>query len=75
MEEFIEKFAELFEDEDISNFKPETKFRELEGWSSIVSLYTIAMIDENYGVQIGGKDIRESETISDLYNKISNYKK
>lgn len=75
MEEFIEKFAELFEDEDISNFKPETKFRELEGWSSIVSLYTIAMIDENYGVQIVGKDIRESETISDLYNKISNYKK
>lgn len=70
MEEFIKNFASQFDSMDESEFSAETKFKELDDWSSITSLYTIAMIDENYGVQITGNDIRESETLSDLYNKV-----
>ena len=72
MEDFIVNFSELFEEENISDIRPETKFKELDEWSSIMSLNVIAMIDEKYGVQIVGKDLRESETISDLFNKIKN---
>lgn len=70
MEEFIKNFASQFDSMDESEFSAETKFKELDDWSSITSLYTIAMIDENYGVQITGNDIRDSETLSDLYNKV-----
>lgn len=70
MEEFIKNFACQFDDMDESEFNADTKFKELDDWSSITSLYTIAMIDENYGVQITGNDIRDSETLSDLYNKV-----
>lgn len=70
MEEFIKNFASQFDSMDESEFNAETKFKELDDWSSITSLYTIAMIDENYSVQITGNDIRDSETLSDLYNKV-----
>ena len=70
MEEFIKNLASQFDSMDESEFSAETKFKELDDWSSITSLYTIAMIDENYGVQITGNDIRDSETLSDLYNKV-----
>lgn len=67
---FITKFAEQFDSMEISDFSAETKFKELDDWSSITSLYTIAMIDENYDVQITGNDIKESETILDLFEKV-----
>lgn len=70
LNDFIIKFAEQFDSMDVSEFSAETKFKELDDWSSITSLYTIAMIDENYGVQISGNDIKESETLSDLFEKI-----
>lgn len=70
LNDFITKFAEQFDSMDVSDFSAETKFKELDDWSSITSLYTIAMIDENYGVQISGNDIKESETLSDLFEKV-----
>ena len=35
IKEFVEHFAEQFDDTDASEFKAETVFRELEEWSSI----------------------------------------
>lgn len=47
-----------------------TKFRELDEWSSLIALSVIAMVDEVYGITINGEDIRSSQTISDLFNRI-----
>ena len=68
LKDFIEKFAEQFDDTDASVFTPETAFRELEEYSSLIALSIIAMIDEEYGVTIGGKEMRSSVTIEDLFN-------
>ncbi len=68
IKDFIEKFAEQFDDTDASLFAPETAFRELEEYSSLIALSIIAMIDEEYGVTIGGKEMRASVTIEDLFN-------
>lgn len=65
---FIENFASQFDDIDNNKFEPETKFREIEGWSSLIALSIMAMIDEEYGISIKGDDIRKSQTIIDLYN-------
>ena len=68
LKSFIENFAEQFDDTDISEINPETKFKELDEWSSLVALSIIAMVDEEYDVGMKGDDIRSSETIEDLFN-------
>lgn len=67
MKDFIEKFAEQFDDTALSEFQAETKFKELDEWSSLIALSVIAMVDEEYDVTIKGNDIKSAETIEDLY--------
>ena len=68
LKDFIENFANQFDDTDASEFKGETVFKELDEWSSLIALSVIAMVDEEYDVTIKGDDIRNSSTIEDLYN-------
>ena len=68
LNEFVAHFAAQFEDTDKSLFTPQTAFRELEEYSSLIALSLIAMVDEEYDVSIKGNDIREAVTIEDLYN-------
>ena len=67
---FIELFAELYDETDTSMFTAETKFKELDEWSSLIALSVIAMIDEEYNVTIQGEDIRNAITIADLFNNV-----
>lgn len=70
IKDFIEKFAEQFDDTDASEIKAETIFKELDEWSSLVALSVIAMVDEEYDVTIKGDDIRNSNTVEDLFNAV-----
>lgn len=70
LKEFIENFADQFDDTDPSEIKADTVFKELDEWSSLVALSVIAMVDEEYDVTIKGDDIRSSETVEDLFNAI-----
>ena len=67
LEEFVKAFAAEFDETPEETFNPETKFRELEEWSSLVALSIISMIDDNADVVITGADIRSCTTIEDLY--------
>jgi acyl carrier protein len=64
---FINYFAELFEETDAKLFKPTTKFRDIEEWSSFGALSIIGMVDEKYSVKLTGDDIRKSVTIEDIF--------
>ncbi|MDD2798960.1 MAG: acyl carrier protein [Bacteroidales bacterium] len=66
--DFVEKMAEQFDETDAAVFTPQTKFKELDEWSSLVALSVIAMVDESYKVRLKGVDVRESSTINDLFN-------
>lgn len=70
LKDFIEKFAEQFDETDASEFKADTEFKALDEWSSLSALSIIAMIDDEYDVTIKGDDIRNSETIEDLFNLV-----
>lgn len=74
MEKFIELFANLFDETDINVFTPQTKFKELEEWSSLIALSVILMVDEEYGITIEGKDIKNVGTIEELFNTIESKK-
>lgn len=70
LKDFIEKFAEQFDETDASEFKADTEFKALDEWSSLMALSIIAMIDDEYDITIKGDDIRYSETIEDLFNLV-----
>ena len=70
LNDFIEKFAEQFDDTELSEFKPETVFHELEEYTSLIALSIILMVDEEYGVTIDANDMTAAVTIEDLYNTV-----
>lgn len=72
MEDFIEKFAEAIEMESVNDLKEDTKFRELDEWNSLAVLSVIAMLDEEYDIQIENADFKKLETIGDIAQFIEN---
>ena len=70
LNEFIQNFADQFDETDASVFTAETRFRDLEEWSSLIGLSIIAMVDVEYDVTLKGDDIKTSNTIQDIYEKV-----
>ena len=70
IKDFIEKVQDQFEDTDPTEITATTEFKELDEWSSLTALSLIAMIDEEYDVQLKGDDIRNANTVEDLYKVV-----
>lgn len=70
LENFIEQFAEQFDETDLADIRPDTYFQELEEWSSLTVMSIIAFIRTSYGKNVTGKEIRSCETVEDLYNLV-----
>lgn len=68
IKEFIQNFADQFDETDPSEIKADTVFKELEEWSSLIALSIIAMVDEEYDVTLKGDDIKNAVTIEDLFH-------
>ena len=62
LNEFVELFAEQFDD---------TDFHDLDEYSSLIALSIIAMVDEEFEVTLKGDDMRSAVTVEDLYNIIN----
>ena len=71
IKEFVDNFANQFDDTDASEIQADTKFHDLEEWSSLVGMSVIAMAKTQYGKTVTGKEIRECETVKDLFNLIA----
>lgn len=67
---FIELFKEVFEmdDEEVTF---DDNFRDLETWDSITHLSLIAMLDDEYDIQIEEEELKKLITIEDLFKKIN----
>lgn len=68
MEEFIKQFANQFDDTDLSVFSAETSFHDLEEWGSLTGFAILNMIAKQYGVKISPAELKECETVQDVYN-------
>jgi acyl carrier protein len=68
---FVQDFELLLDEVEAGSITPETIFRDLEEWSSLIALVVIAMVDEEYDIKLSGDDIRTSVTVKDLFDKIS----
>ena len=70
IQEFVENFAAQFDETDPETITAETKYKDLDEWSSLMALSIIAMVDDEYNVIIKGKDITNSDTIQDLFDVV-----
>lgn len=68
LSKFIANFAEQFDDTDASEITATTVFHDLDEYSSLIALSIIAMVDEEYDVQLKGDDMRSAVTVEDLFN-------
>jgi len=75
MEEFILKLhEEVFEETDLSVLNPKTVFKELDDWDSLNALSLIVMVDQEYSVTINGDDIKNCDSINQLFELITSRK-
>lgn len=70
---FIKNFINQFDEEPNVEVTLQTKFRELDDWSSLVALSVMAMIDDEYDVQIKADEMRNAETIEDLIRVVESH--
>lgn len=71
IKEFIEKFEDVFDDTDVSTLEPDTKFRELDEWTSMIALSTMAMVSDEFDVELTADEMRNAKTFDDLYNIVN----
>lgn len=70
LEVFLNHFASILDDTDVSLIKADTQFRDLNEWDSLTALSLIAMVDEEYQIKLTGEDILSSVTLQDLFDKL-----
>ena len=71
LEEFVNNFAEQFDDTDPDEIQASTAFHDLEEWSSLTGMSVIAMAKTIYGKSLTGSELRSCVTVEDLFNLLS----
>lgn len=69
MEKFIGQLKETLEIED-REINMSDEFRDYEEWDSLTYLSLIAMLDEEYDLQIEEAEFKKLRTVEDLFNAI-----
>lgn len=70
LDEFVELFADQFDDTDPSEITSETYFRELEEWSSLTGLAVINIVSKKCNVKIQPEEFKACEMVEDVYRLI-----
>ncbi len=68
--EFIKNFAAQFDDTDASEFSMETRFRELDEWSSLNALAILNMIGKKYSIVLKPEEMRPTNTVQELFDLV-----
>lgn len=68
LDEFVQAFAEEFDETPVDQFSASTEYKSLDEWGSLVALSIISMVDDQMDKRVTGADIRSCKTIEDLYN-------
>ena len=73
VQNFIEKFAEA-NDVEATELTAETEFRNLDAWDSVAYISVIAMMDEEYDIQIEMPTFKTLKTVGAIAEYIENNK-
>ena len=70
--EFLALFREQFEDTDPKDIQFDTRFHDLDEWSSLVGMTILAMATVIYKKPITGLELKNCTTVEQVYNLINN---
>ena len=70
LNDFVTKFANLFEETDPVSITADTVYSQLEEWDSVMVLLLVSMVDEEYGVIVDVEEMSETETVNDLFEYV-----
>jgi len=70
--EFTKKLEVELEGIDPGSLQPETAYRSLKNWSSMHALIIIAFIDLNFDITLNAQDLKNTQTVRDLYDLVQN---
>lgn len=73
VQDFIEKFAEAI-DVEASELTADTEFRNLDEWDSVAYISVIAMMDEEYDIQIEMSQFKQLKTLGAIAEYIESHK-
>jgi acyl carrier protein len=71
--DFLKNFADQFDETEAAVFTPELAFRDLEEWSSFLALAIMAMIKSEYDVAISADEMRNANTIQELFDTVQRH--
>tara|TARA_B100000963_G_scaffold360725_2_gene392749 strand:+ start:682 stop:900 length:219 start_codon:yes stop_codon:yes gene_type:complete len=66
--EFINNFIDILDEKPDFKLNLNYRFRDLEEWDSLTALSLIAMLDESYDVKLTGDQLKNLETLEDIFN-------
>lgn len=67
LDEFVQAFADEFDETPIDQFAADTDYKTLEEWGSLTALSIIGIAMEYFGKKITGADLRKCTTIEEVY--------
>lgn len=67
IEEFTKNLEGEFDELEPGSLTPDTNYRSIKNWSSMYALIIIAFVDANFDVMINASDLKNTETIRDLF--------
>jgi acyl carrier protein len=63
--DFLKLFSDAIE-MPADQVAPDAEIRQLEKWDSVAALSVLAMVEEQYGVELSGDDFANVTTVADL---------
>ena len=63
MKEFLDKVAAVLE---VPSVTPDTDFRAVEGWCSLMAFGLLVMLEQRYGKTLAVEDFQTLRTVADL---------
>ena len=70
LDQFVQQFAEQFDETPANQFAPSTDYKALEEWGSLTTLGVITMVDAEMRKRITASNLLAFTTIEELYNFI-----
>lgn len=73
LQQFISNIAAQYFDTPADQFTADTEFRQFEEWSSMTGLCILSMIKDEYGFFLDSKDMKQCNTIRELYDMVASH--
>ncbi len=72
LNDFVNNFANQFDETDPTEITPTTVFHELDEWSSLNGMSILAMVKTQYGKTISGAELKSCVTVEDVFTIVKN---